>query len=83
VAYLVAQFAGALMGALTFHLAWGQIARSVGGGVTHPTVAAPLALILEAAMTGLLVATILFFLSRERLARWTPLAVWGLLAVFI
>jgi aquaporin Z len=83
VAYLVAQFAGALVGALAFHLAWGEIAGSVGGGVTHPTVAAPVALILEAAMTGLLVATILFFLSRERLAHWTPFAVWGLLAVLI
>jgi aquaporin Z len=83
VGYLVAQFAGALMGALAFHLVWGQVAVSVGGGVTHPTVAASWALILEAAMTGLLVATILFFLSRERLAHWTPVAVWALLAVLI
>jgi aquaporin Z len=81
--YLVAQFAGALLGALAFHLLWGPTALSVGGGVTHPSVATPVALLLEAAMTGLLVGTILFFLSRERLARWTPLAVWALLAVLI
>jgi aquaporin Z len=81
--YLVAQFAGALLGALAFHLLWGRTALSIGGGVTHPSIATPLALLLEAAMTGLLVGTILFFLSRKRLARWTPLAVWALLAVLI
>jgi aquaporin Z len=81
--YVVAQFAGALLGALAFHLAWGPVALSIGGGVTHPSVAAPVALLLEAGMTGLLVATILLFLSRERLARWTPLAVWPLLALLI
>jgi aquaporin Z len=81
--YLLAQFTGALIGALAFHLLWGPIALSVGGGVTHPSVAKPAALAIEAGMTGALVATILFFLSRERLARWTPLAVWSLLAVLI
>jgi len=81
--YLVAQFAGALAGALAFHMLWGSIALSVGGGVTHPSVAPPVALAVEAAMTGLLVTTILFFLSRERLARWTPLAVWALIALLI
>jgi len=81
--YLLAQFAGALLGALAFHLLWGGIALSVGGGVTHPSVARPVALAVEAGMTGLLVATILFFLSRQRLARWTPLVVWMLLAVLI
>lgn len=83
VGYLAAQFAGALAGALTFHLLWGPTALSIGGGVTHPSVATPVALALEAAMTALLVATILFFLSRERLARWTPLAVWPVLALLI
>jgi aquaporin Z len=81
--YLVAQFTGALVGALAFHLLWGSVAVSVRGGVTHPRVATPEALALEAGMTALLVATIFLFVSRERLARWTPLAVWPLLAVMI
>ena len=81
--YLVAQFTGALLGALAFHVLWGSVALSVRGGVTHPRVATPAALALEAGMTGLLVATIFLFVSRERLARWTPLAVWALLAVLI
>ena len=81
--YLAAQFAGALLGAFAFHLLWGSAALSVGGGVTHPSVATPVALTLEAGMTALLVATIFFFVSRERLARWTPLAIWPLLAAFI
>jgi aquaporin Z len=81
--YLASQFIGALVGALAFHALWGGVALSVGGGVTHPSVATPVALATEAAMTGLLVATILFCLSRERLARWTPLVVWLLLATLI
>jgi aquaporin Z len=81
--YLVAQLAGALVGGLAFRLLWGRVALSVGGGVTHPSVATPLAGVLEAGMTGLLVATIFFCVSRERLARWTPLAVWPLLAILI
>lgn len=79
--YLVAQFTGALLGALAFHLLWGSVALSVEGGVTHPSVATPVAIVLEAGMTGALVATIFFFLSRERLVHWTPLAVWLLLVV--
>ena len=82
-AYVVAQLEGALAGALAFHFLWGPIALSVGGGVTHPSVATPVAVLLEAGMTALLVGTILFFLSHERLARWTPLAVWPLLALLI
>jgi aquaporin Z len=81
--YLAAQFIGALLGAFAFHLLWGAVALSVGGGVTHPSVAVPVALGVEAGMTGLLAATILFSLSRERLARWTPLVVWLLLTALI
>jgi aquaporin Z len=81
--YLLAQFAGALGGALVFHLLWGSVAWSVGGGVTHPSVATPVALVLEMGMTALLVATIFLFVSHQRLARWTPLAVWPLLAILI
>jgi aquaporin Z len=81
--YLAAQFTGALAGALAFHLVWGSVALSVRGGVTHPRVVMPEALALEAGMTALLVAIIFLFVSQERLARWTPVAVWALLAVLI
>lgn len=81
--YVGAQLAGALAGALLFRALWGDVARSVGGGVTHPTVPLPLALGLEAGMTALLIVTITAFVARERLARFTPLAIWPLLAFLI
>jgi aquaporin Z len=83
VGYLVAQLAGALVGGLAFRWSWGGVARSVGGGVTHPTVSAGLALALEAGMTAILMAMILVFVSRERLARWTPVMLTALLALLI
>jgi aquaporin Z len=81
--YLVAQLAGALAGGLLFRALWGSVAASVGGGVTHPTVPVAVALALEASMTAALVATIAVFVSRERLARWTPAAIWPVLTVLI
>jgi aquaporin Z len=83
VGYLAAQLGGALVGASLFRLAWGDVATSVGGGVTHPAVSVPLALGLEAGMTGVLVGTIVVFVSHERLARLTPLAIWPVIAVLI
>ncbi len=83
VGYVLAQLAGALLGGLGFRAAWGQAARAVGGGVTHPGVSTVAALALEAAMTALLVATILACVSSARLARLTPLAIWPLLTVLI
>jgi aquaporin Z len=81
--YVVAQLAGALAGGALFRALWGSVASSVGGGVTHPTVPVGVALGLEAGMTAALVAIIAVFVSRERLARWTPLAIWPVLAVMI
>lgn len=83
VGYLVAQLAGALAGALAFRLLWGSVALSVGGGVTHPSVGTGTAVLVEAAMTGLLIAMIFVFVSRERLSRWTPLMLWPLIAVLV
>jgi aquaporin Z len=80
-AYVAAQLTGAVLGSLAFRAAWGPVAGSVGGGVTHSHVATPVAFVLEAAMTALLVATIFVFGSRPRLARWTPLAIWPLIGV--
>jgi aquaporin Z len=83
VAYVLAQTAGALVGGVAFRLAWGGVADSVDGGVTHPTIAAVAALGLEAAMTALLIAGILLFLSRESLMRWLPLMLWPLIGAMI
>jgi aquaporin Z len=83
VGYLVAQLAGALAGAFAFRLLWGSVALSVDGGVTHPTVAAPAAIAIEVGMTALLLTMIFFFVSRERLTRWTPLMLWPVVGVMV
>lgn len=83
IGYLVAQVTGALTGALAFRALWGETAYAVGGGVTHPSISTSLAFGLEAGMTALLVAVIFFFLSRERLARLTPVAICPVLALII
>ena len=81
--YAAAQLAGAVVGGALFRVAWGHVARSVGGGVTHPGVSTIEALGLEAAMTALLIATILTCASSARRARLTPLAIWPVLAVLV
>src|SRR4051794_6575576 len=73
--YLAAQLVGAVIGSLVFRLAWGHEATTVGGGETHSSIATAQALLLEAAMTAVLIATILGFEAREYLMRWTPLAI--------
>jgi glycerol uptake facilitator-like aquaporin len=83
VGYLVAQLVGALSGAVVFRLLWGSVALSVDGGVTHPAVATLSAIGIEAGMTALLVAMIFVFLSREGLARGTPLMLWPLVGVLV
>jgi aquaporin Z len=81
--YIAAQLAGAVVGGFVFRWLWGSVALSVDGGVTHPAVGAGVAIGLEAAMTATLVAMILWFTSRERLMRWTPLMLVPVLAVLI
>ena len=82
--YAAAQGLGALAGAAAFRLLWGDaLALSVGGGVTHPTVGVAAAVALEAGMTAILVGTIILFVSRERLMRWTPLAIVPVLAAIV
>ena len=81
--YLTAQLAGALAGSLAFRALWGPTGASVDGGETHSTIATPAAFLLEAVMTAALVATILAFSSRERLMRWTPVAIVPVIAVLV
>ncbi len=72
--YLIAQLAGAVAGAAALRLLWGDVADSIGGGVTEPAVSLPAAFALEAAMIAVLMGVVLLFVSSVRLARWTPLA---------
>ena len=81
--YIAGQFAGAVAGSLAFRAVWGSVAQSVDGGVTHVTVPIPLALLVEAAGTAVLVGTILLFGSRERLAPWTPVAIVPVIAALV
>jgi len=81
--YLAVQLLGALAGAAALRLVWGGIGESVDGGATVPTVSPAVAFALEAAMTGLLVGVIVACVSSARLARWTPLVIWPLIAALV
>ena len=82
--YVAAQLAGGLAGAIAARLLLPEdVLGSIGGAVTHPSVPDAAAAALEAGMTALLLAVVLAFVSSERLARWTPLALVPLLAAII
>jgi aquaporin Z len=82
--YVAAQLLGGLVGAIAGRLLLpSRIEESIGGAVTHPTVPVPAAIALEAGMTALLLVFVLGFVSSERLARWTPLALIPLLTGLI
>lgn len=83
--YVVAQLLGGLLGAALLLLLWGDVARSVRVGATAPApgVSTIAAILIEAAMTALLVLAILFMTSHARTARWTPLLLWPLIAVLV
>jgi aquaporin Z len=84
VGYVAAQLLGGLAGALLGRLLLpGRIAESIGGAVTHPTISIPGAIALEAGMTAALLVLVFGFVSSERLARWTPLALIPLLTAII
>jgi aquaporin Z len=84
-AYAVAQFAGASAGAALLSAVWRGRAASIQYGRT--VVAAGLsprdAVALEAVMTAVMIGTIFVFTSRKKTARWTPLAVWGVIAALV
>lgn len=83
--YVIAQCAGAITGTLLMRLAWGGIAQSVHDGVTAlgPGVGGVAGTGIEALMTGVLILTVLGCVASKRLARWTPLAVWGVVTVLV
>ena len=83
--YVVAQVAGALVGAALVRWWWGAKARAVDLGVTQPRPGLALgnAVGIEALMTMLLVGGILLMVSSARTARWTPMLVWLLVAALV
>jgi aquaporin Z len=83
--YVIAQIAGALAGAVLVRWWWGSQARSVHYGITMPRPGrlAPAGAAIEAAMTALLVFAILVMVSSARSARYTPLAVWVVVALLV
>ena len=86
VGYVVAQFGGAIGGALLLQTAWRAHAASIKDGMTLPgdppyTVAQAFAA--EAALTGLMVLLIFLFVSSKRLMRWTPLMNWLVIATMV
>jgi aquaporin Z len=82
--YVSAQLAGGFAGALAGReLLPAHTTESIGGAVTHPSVSSAAAIALEAGMTATLLALIFAFVSSERRARWTPLAIVPLLTAII
>jgi aquaporin Z len=83
--YVVAQCLGAVGGTALLRLAWGETAVSIRDGMTLPghQVSPAAAIGIEALMTGVLVLTILLFVSSARTARWTPMAVWPVITTLV
>ncbi len=83
--YVAAQLVGALAGAGLASGLWGHRLASAGSGVTQPGahIGPAETAVLEAMMTALLVLLILAMVSSDRTARWTPLAVWVLIATLV
>jgi aquaporin Z len=81
--YIASQCAGGLVGAAALRLVWAGRAASVHYGRTAPEPGLGVwsAVGIEALMTGILILTIFAFVSSERTARWTPLAVLVVVAV--
>lgn len=85
VGYVGAQLSGAIIGVSLVAFAWGSTASSVHLGLTQPGsgVSDLAAALIEAAMTCLLVVTILVFVSTPVTMRWTPAAVWVVVTVLV
>jgi aquaporin Z len=82
--YVSAQLVGGFVGALVGRaIIPAHTAEAIGGAVTHPSVSTGAALALEAGMTAALLALVFAFVSSERRAPWTPLAIVPLLTAII
>ena len=85
IGYVAAQMLGAVAGTIVVQAAWGPTADALHDGLTQPAsgVSDAQAIMLEAAMTALLLLTIFFFTSHRSTARWTPVAVWLVVALLV
>lgn len=83
--YIAGQVTGAFIAELALRALWPAPLASLHGAVTQPGpgVTELQALGIEAMMTAVLVATIFAFVSSPRTARWTPLAVWIVVAALV
>jgi aquaporin Z len=85
VGYIVAQFIGAILGALLIVSVWGKYAGSVYNGMTLPGAGYALwfVFLIEVFITFLLVLSIFLFVCNHRLMRWTPLMTWLLITAIV
>jgi aquaporin Z len=83
--YIISQLGGAMVGTALVAVLWGGQARALHFGATAPGhgVTDGMAVLIEAAMTGVLMFVILFMTSSTATARWTPLVLWPLIAVLV
>jgi len=80
--YVGAQLLGAVLGTAAVAGLWGGEARAVHLGATAPRrgLTGPAAMLVEAAMTAVLVLVLLLMTSSARTARWTALVLWPVIA---
>jgi aquaporin Z len=85
VGYIIAQFMGAILGAILIASVWGKYAGSVYNGMTFPGAGYALwfVFVAEVFITFLLVLSIFLFVSNHCLMRWTPLMTWLLVAAIV
>ncbi len=85
IGYVIAQCLGGFAGAAAVRGLWGSTAVAVRTGATVPGRGFGVgdAVLLEGAMTAVLVAMLLFFTSSQALTRWTPVGNWVLVAVLV
>lgn len=85
VGYIVAQFLGAILGAILMVSVWGKYAGTVYNGMTLPGAGYALwfVFLAEVFITFLLVLSIFLFVCNHRLMRWTPLMTWLLITAIV
>ena len=83
--YVGAQLLGAVLGTAAVAGLWGGEARAVHLGATAPGrgLTGPAAMLVEAAMTAVLVLVLLLMTSSARTARWTALVLWPGIAALV
>lgn len=83
--YVLSQLTGGTLGTLLVAALWGSDATALNFGTTAPGrgTSDTAALLIEALMTAILIATILLMTSNAHTARWTPLLLWPLIATLV